>query len=197
MSNTQAGALAARFSLDITNFLANAQQAGNVGEAELARIQRQAKIVTDYIKAMGAAQKQVADAADLKRVSTQAENIARAAQISVGQATAALRSVPAQMTDIATQLAGGQNPLLILLQQGGQMKDQFGGMRGLFAALASGVSVASVAMAAAAVAAGAVAYSYYAAGQEAKRLTNLQTLTGNAVGLTASRLSSYAATVAQ
>ena len=77
MSNTQAGALAARFSLDITNFLANAQQAGNVGEAELARIQRQTKIVTDYIKAMGAAQKQVADAADLKRVSTQAENIAR------------------------------------------------------------------------------------------------------------------------
>ena len=120
MSNTQAGALAARFSLDITNFLANAQQAGNVGEAELARIQRQAKIVTDYIKAMGAAQKQVADAADLKRVSTQAENIARAAQISVGQATAALRSVPAQMTDIATQLAGGQNPLLILLQQIGR-----------------------------------------------------------------------------
>ncbi len=39
-----------------------------------------------------------------------------------------MRTLPAQFTDIATQLAGGQNPWLILLQQGGQVKDAFGGM---------------------------------------------------------------------
>ncbi|HCJ7424219.1 TPA: phage tail tape measure protein, partial [Citrobacter freundii] len=33
-------------------------------------------------------------------------------------------------TDIATQLAGGQSPFLILLQQGGQIKDQFGSVQG-------------------------------------------------------------------
>ena len=32
----------------------------------------------------------------------------------------AMRMIPMQMTDIVTQLAGGQNPFLILTQQGGQ-----------------------------------------------------------------------------
>ncbi|WP_318378814.1 phage tail tape measure protein [Enterobacter sp.] len=58
------------------------------------------------------------------------EAAARRAGISVGQYSAAMRTLPAQFTDIATQLAGGQSPFLILLQQGGQIKDQFGGVQG-------------------------------------------------------------------
>ncbi|MEJ5067887.1 phage tail tape measure protein [Enterobacter sp. MYb186] len=58
------------------------------------------------------------------------ELAARRAGISVGQYSAAMRTLPAQFTDIATQLAGGQSPFLILLQQGGQIKDQFGGVQG-------------------------------------------------------------------
>ena len=57
---------------------------------------------------------------------------AQKAGISVGQYKAAMRTLPAQFTDIATQLAGGQNPWLILLQQGGQVKDSFGGMIPMF-----------------------------------------------------------------
>ncbi|SDQ68759.1 phage tail tape measure protein, lambda family [Pseudomonas sp. UC 17F4] len=41
---------------------------------------------------------------------------------------AALRGVPAQFTDIAVSLQGGQAPLTVLLQQGGQLKDMFGGI---------------------------------------------------------------------
>lgn len=55
--------------------------------------------------------------------------------ISARQTAAALRMVPAQMTDIATQVAGGQNPFLILIQQGGQLKDSFGGIGPMFRAL--------------------------------------------------------------
>lgn len=58
------------------------------------------------------------------------EAAARRAGISVGQYSAAMRTLPAQFTDIATQLAGGQSPFLILLQQGGQIKDQFGSVHG-------------------------------------------------------------------
>jgi phage tail tape measure protein, lambda family len=58
------------------------------------------------------------------------EAAARRAGISVGQYSAAMRTLPAQFTDIATQLAGGQSPFLILLQQGGQIKDQFGSVQG-------------------------------------------------------------------
>jgi lambda family phage tail tape measure protein len=39
-----------------------------------------------------------------------------------------LRGIPAQFTDIATSLAAGQAPLTVFLQQGGQLKDMFGGV---------------------------------------------------------------------
>ncbi|MEC4239155.1 phage tail length tape measure family protein [Pseudomonas sp. DSV-1] len=48
--------------------------------------------------------------------------------ISARQTETALRQLPSQFTDIFTSLAAGQNPLLVLLQQGGQIKDSFGGI---------------------------------------------------------------------
>ena len=48
--------------------------------------------------------------------------------MSAGAMTAAMRNVPAQMTDIVVSLQGGQKPLTVLLQQGGQLKDMFGGI---------------------------------------------------------------------
>ncbi|SDQ71779.1 phage tail tape measure protein, lambda family [Pseudomonas lundensis] len=48
--------------------------------------------------------------------------------VSAGQTQAALRQLPEQFTDIFTSLAGGQSPLLVLIQQGGQIKDSFGGI---------------------------------------------------------------------
>ena len=59
----------------------------------------------------------------------------RKAGVSSKQTEAALRQLPAQFTDIFTSLAGGQNPLLVLLQQGGQIKDSFGGVGATFDAL--------------------------------------------------------------
>ena len=67
---------------------------------------------------------------------------AQKAGISVGQYKAAMRMLPAQFTDVATQLAGGQSPWLILLQQGGQVKDSFGGMIPMFWGLAGAITAA-------------------------------------------------------
>ena len=47
--------------------------------------------------------------------------------LSAAQMTNNLRMAPAQMTDIVTSLASGQKPMTVLLQQGGQLKDMFGG----------------------------------------------------------------------
>ncbi|EGW73572.1 minor tail protein H domain protein [Escherichia coli O91:H21 str. B2F1] len=66
---------------------------------------------------------------------------AQKAGMSVGQYKAAMRMLPMQFTDVATQLAGGQNPWLILLQQGGQVKDSFGGMIPMFRGLAGAISL--------------------------------------------------------
>ncbi|SDT52869.1 phage tail tape measure protein [Pseudomonas prosekii] len=48
--------------------------------------------------------------------------------VSASQTQTALRQLPSQFTDIFTSIAGGQNPLLVLIQQGGQIKDSFGGI---------------------------------------------------------------------
>lgn len=55
-----------------------------------------------------------------------------------------MRMLPAQFTDVATQLAGGQSPWLILLQQGGQVKDSFGGMIPMFRGLAGAITLPMV-----------------------------------------------------
>lgn len=55
--------------------------------------------------------------------------------ISARQTEQALRQLPAQFTDIFTSLAGGQNPLMVLIQQGGQIKDSFGGVDNTLTAL--------------------------------------------------------------
>jgi len=44
------------------------------------------------------------------------------------QTAAALRGVPAQFTDIFTSIAAGQPITMVALQQGGQLKDMFGGI---------------------------------------------------------------------
>ncbi len=85
---------------------------------------------------------------------------AQKAGISVGQYKAAMRTLPAQFTDIATQLAGGQIPA-ILLQQGGQVKDSFGGMIPMFRGLAGAITLPMVGVTSLAVATGALAYAWY------------------------------------
>lgn len=51
-----------------------------------------------------------------------------AGTISAKQYEFALRGLPAQFTDIVVSLQAGQSPLTVLLQQGGQIKDMFGGV---------------------------------------------------------------------
>ncbi|MBX9754532.1 MAG: phage tail length tape measure family protein [Pseudomonadaceae bacterium] len=63
------------------------------------------------------------------------ETAIRKTGISSAQTANAMRQMPAQITDIFTSLAGGQNPLLVLIQQGGQIKDSFGGIGNTFQAL--------------------------------------------------------------
>lgn len=52
--------------------------------------------------------------------------------LSAGQYQQALRMLPAQFTDIATSIAGGMPLWMVLIQQGGQISDSFGGLGGLF-----------------------------------------------------------------
>ena len=52
--------------------------------------------------------------------------------LSAGQYRQAIRMLPAQFTDIATSIAGGMPLWMVLMQQGGQISDSFGGVGNIF-----------------------------------------------------------------
>ncbi|MBA4289481.1 MAG: phage tail tape measure protein [Pseudomonas sp.] len=108
------------------------------------------------------------------------------------QTAAALRGVPAQFTDIAVSLQGGQAPLTVLLQQGGQLKDMFGGigpaaraMGGYILGLVNPYTVAAAAV-------GALTLAYYKGSQEADEYNKAIIFTGNSAGTSATQLASMA-----
>ena len=92
----------------------------------------------------------------------------RAGGISIAQFNNALRQTPAQMTDIVTQLAGGQNPMLIMLQQGGQLRDMYGGFGNMYKGLSSVVTPTRLLFGGAAAAAGALAYALHQGAEESR-----------------------------
>ena len=106
---------------------------------------------------------------------------------------AALRGVPAQFTDIVTSLQGGQAPLTVLLQQGGQLKDMFGGVGNAAKALGGYVLglVNPYTIVAAAIA--TVGFAAYQGISESKALADSLILSGNAAGQSVDSLYKMAA----
>lgn len=139
--------------------------------------------------------------ADVARISevTQAlkrqESQLKLNNISVGQYNNAMRMVPAQFTDIFTQLAGGQNPFLIALQQGGQLRDSFGGFGNMFKGLAASINPATVAVAALAGGVAALGKAYYDGAEESQRFSAAVIFAGGSAGASADKLLSIADSV--
>ncbi|EGR4105036.1 phage tail tape measure protein [Vibrio cholerae] len=112
--------------------------------------------------------------------------------LSAKQLQASLRGLPAQFTDIAVSLQGGQAPLTVLLQQGGQLKDMFGGIGPAAKAMGGYVAGLINPFSLAAASAGALALAYYQGSEEADRYRDAIILTGNASGVTADKLADMA-----
>jgi lambda family phage tail tape measure protein len=111
------------------------------------------------------------------------------------QTAAALRGVPAQFTDIAVSLQGGQNPLTVFLQQGGQLKDMFGGAGPAAKALGGYVLGLVNPFTVAAAAVGTLGLAYYQGSQEADAFRQAIITTGNASGTSALALAGMATTI--
>jgi phage-related minor tail protein len=101
-----------------------------------------------------------------------------------GLTTYQLQALSYQTTDIVTSLAGGQNPMLVLLQQGGQLRDQFGGVTNVFKAFAQVLTLTRVVVGGLAAAFGTLAYAAYKGNEEFKEFNNSLILSGNTAGLT-------------
>lgn len=117
------------------------------------------------------------------------------AGMSARATAAALRGVPAQFTDIITSIQGGQAPLTVFLQQGGQLKDMFGGAGNAAKALGGYVLGLINPFTVVAAAAAAVAVAYVQGNKEVTAYGKALITTGNAAGTTAGQISNMARTI--
>ncbi|KQJ56208.1 tail length tape measure protein [Pseudomonas aeruginosa] len=93
--------------------------------------------------------------------------------------SANMRMLPAQITDIVVGLSSGQAPLTVLLQQGGQLKDMFGGIGPAARAVGGYILGLVNPFTVAAAAAGALALAYYKGSEQSDALRDSLILTGN------------------
>ena len=115
--------------------------------------------------------------------------------VSAKQTAAAMRGVPAQFTDIITSLQGGQAPMTVLLQQGGQLKDMFGGIGNAAKALGGYVVGLINPFTVAAAAGGVLALAYAQGSKEADEFRKSLLLSGNAAGASVGQLSALAESI--
>lgn len=112
---------------------------------------------------------------------------------SAAQTAFAMRMIPAQMTDIIVGLSTGQSPFMVLMQQGGQLKDMFGGIGPAIKGVGTYVMGLVNPFTLAAAAVGFLGLAYYKGTQEQDEFYKSLVLTGNLVGKTSGQLADIAA----
>ncbi|URF02966.1 phage tail tape measure protein [Cupriavidus campinensis] len=173
-----------------------ARMADTVGKTKTQLLEQKAAqlgvtdAVSDYITKLKAAEQAASGG---RRVQEALDGVGMSAR----QTANAMRMVPAQMTDIVTQLAGGQSPLLILTQQGGQLRDMFGGFGPAVRAVGTTVVGLINPFTLSAAAAGALAYAMSQGASESKAFNQALIMTGNYAGLSADQLATMSATVSR
>lgn len=126
------------------------------------------------------------------KFSSSLQQLGQQGQMSARQINNAMRMVPAQLTDIATQLAGGQSPFLIMMQQGGQLRDMFGSVSGALAGVGRTVAGILTPINVVAAAFGAVAFAAFKGYEQTSELERQLLLTGSAAGKTAGQIEEMA-----
>ncbi|HBX2060857.1 TPA: phage tail protein [Klebsiella variicola] len=107
---------------------------------------------------------------------------------SAAQTANAMRMIPAQMTDIIVGLSTGQSPFMVLMQQGGQLKDMFGGIGPAIKGVGTYVMGLVNPYSVAAASVGLLTYAVYQNRQEIDAATKIATTSLGANGDAAERL---------
>lgn len=105
--------------------------------------------------------------------------IQQRAGLSAGELRNAQRQLPAQITDIVTSLASGQSVFMVAIQQGGQLKDSWGGIVPAGRALLGAISPVVVGLSAGAAAFGAIALAGMEFARDRQEITLALLQTGN------------------
>ncbi|WP_339057053.1 phage tail length tape measure family protein [Candidatus Regiella endosymbiont of Tuberolachnus salignus] len=108
--------------------------------------------------------------------------------LSAGQYRQALRQLPMQFTDIATSMVGGMPLYMIAIQQGGQIRDSFGGIGNALKAMGRLLTPTKLLLGGVATALAGIGMAYYRGAQESRTFHKQLILTGQYAGKTAAQL---------
>lgn len=106
-----------------------------------------------------------------------------------------MRGLPAQFTDIAVSLQGGQKPLTVFLQQGGQLKDMFGGIVPALQAMGSYVMSLVTPFTVLGATFAGLAYLAYSGHKEMSELNKALTLSGKSAVITSTEVNQYVSAI--
>lgn len=148
--------------------------------------------IEDYRKYTAVLNQQKAAADSTVATFAKLDKAYNAQGLTAKQLAANLRNVPAQFTDIAVSLQAGQSPLTVFLQQGGQLKDMFGGIGPAAKALGGYIVGLINPFTVAAAAAAALALAYKQGSDETTAFSTALAMTGNTAGTTTNQLSDLA-----
>lgn len=112
--------------------------------------------------------------------------------LSAKQYAASLRLLPAQITDIVTGLVSGQPAYLVAIQQGGQLRDSFGGFGETLKALGTIITPTRLLIGGAAASVVLLTKAFLDGQREGFEFNKALILSGNAAGTTAERLAESA-----
>lgn len=122
-----------------------------------------------------------------------ADDQMRVSGMTAKQTAQNLRMLPMQFTDIAVSLAGGQSPFMVMMQQGGQIKDMFGGVGAATRAMGGYIAGLVNPFTIAATAAGVLAFAYKQGSDEGTAFSRALIMSGNAAGATVGQLAGISA----
>lgn len=178
----------------------SAQRAAAAGRTFIDSLQEQANAIgktRSELMELKAAQLGVSQqAAPMIAKLREQENAWKTGAISAGQYRNAMRYLPMQITDIVTSLASGMPVYMVAIQQGGQLRDSFGGIGNTLKAVSSLITPARLAiggLAGAVLVAAKAGIDYFNTFDEINRAI---IRTGNIAGVTAGQVMSAAHDIA-
>ncbi|HEY1036270.1 MAG TPA: phage tail length tape measure family protein, partial [Pseudoxanthomonas sp.] len=123
--------------------------------------------------------------------------IQQRAAMTAGELRNAQRQLPMQITDIVTGLASGQSVFMVAIQQGGQLRDAWGGIVPAGRALLGTITPMVAAVSAGAAAFAVLGMALYEVAQDEKAVNDALLTTGNYVNTTAASVDAMVGKLAE